>query len=263
MPLDYVGLQFAGTTRRACVRELCGADEEAVADSFTPSAIHLVDRLLVDRDGCLAPGASESLTAFDRDRLLAAVYRRGFTDRIESTVACTACGDRFDLNFSLDQLIASLESQRSDGGAEADGYVHTTDGAVFRLPNGREECLAATLPQQEARGLLRKAIVSDSSRPVSAAELDSLLERAAPLLDLDMDAMCPECARNQRVRFSMQTYLLESLLKERRRLVSDIHRVARAYGWSRREILELPRSERRQHVELIEAEAPPRRRISL
>lgn len=265
MALDYVALQFAGTTRRACVRELRGFDEEAVADTSTGSAIRMLDRLLVEAAGCLPPGAGDTLTGFDRDRVLLAIYRRAYGNRIESTIECLGCRSRFDLHFSLTDLHAAVDSQRVEAALDftPDGFCHLPDGLVFRLPTGREECDAAALPSGEAHAALIGKVVVSSSRPVTAPELDELLARAAPLLDLDLDATCPECHRTQKVHFSLQAYLLESLLKERRRLVSDLHRLATVYGWSRRDILELPRGDRRVHVELIESERSPRRRPHL
>ena len=259
MTLDYVAVRFANQGR-ACLRELNGLDETAVFDSFTPTAIRLLDRLLVKDEGCVLPGESASLTAFDRDRLLAAVYRRAFADRINSTTTCRTCAERFDLDFSLTELAATLESQRTRVDAEwADGYFSTKDGAVFRLPTGREECEAALTPRKP--GALAAALIAPESRPLTADELDALLDHVAPLLDLCLDAHCPECGHEQQVGFSVQSYLLESLLGGRRRLVVDVHRIAVAYGWTRQEILALPRTIRKQHVELIDAERPGRQRI--
>jgi hypothetical protein len=108
--------------------------------------------------------------------------------------------------------------------------------------------------------LLAAALVAPASRPIPVEELDDLLSRVAPLLDLSLDASCPDCGHSQKIRFSVQSYLLASLVNERRRLVADVHRLAAAYGWSRQDILELPRAMRRQHVELIEGDSPRRRR---
>jgi hypothetical protein len=263
MAHDYVALRFAGVAGQAYLRELCGFDEAAVDDSFTPTAIRMLDRLLVDREACLPPGQSGRLSAFDRDRVLAAVYRRAFADRIDSTITCAACDNRFDLNFSLTALDAALDTGRAAAAYDirSDGYVQTPDGAVFRLPNGREECVAAALPRARAHASIGAAVIDPSSRPVPAEELEELFERVAPLLDLPLDAACPECAHAQQVRFSVQSYLLESLVNERRRLIAEVHRLAVAYGWSHHEILELPRTARRQHVELIEAESARRQGV--
>src|SRR2546425_195739 len=73
-------------------------------------------------------------------------------------------------------------------------------------------------------------------------------------------ARCPECGRAQAVRFDIQSFLLGSLLADRAPLFGDVHRLARAYGWSRESILALARHERRAYAAFVDAEKPPRRR---
>ena len=82
-------LRFAKDFRWALIRELKGTDEASVADTSTPSAIALIDRLLrPGPDPCLNRGETASLTAFDRDRVLAAVLKQILGPRVESTVSC-------------------------------------------------------------------------------------------------------------------------------------------------------------------------------
>src|SRR5205085_6196451 len=98
-----LALEFTPAARTACLRGLCGADEEAVEGGGTAAAIALLDRLLVDAPGvepdlALKPGRALDLAAPDRDRLLAAVYRETFGPRVESTLVCDRCGADFDMN---------------------------------------------------------------------------------------------------------------------------------------------------------------------
>jgi hypothetical protein len=81
-----------------------------------------------------------------------------------------------------------------------------------------------------------------------------LLDDVAPLLDLELSARCVECGYVQTVHFDIQTYLLGAIISERRRLLNEINRIARAYAWSLEEILSLRRTDRRYLVELIENE---------
>ena len=90
--------------------------------------------------------------------------------------------------------------------------------------------------------------------PEGVDEFEELLERIAPLIDLELLATCPECHHTHKVQFDIQTYLLGALVTERRRLLADINCIANAYSWSLDEILSLTRSDRRHLVELIETE---------
>jgi hypothetical protein len=80
------------------------------------------------------------------------------------------------------------------------------------------------------------------------------LERIAPLLDVELDATCPECGHVHAVRFDVQRFFLGRLVAERAQRAAEIHRLARGYGWSLSEILSLPRARRRDYVELVERE---------
>jgi hypothetical protein len=90
--------------------------------------------------------------------------------------------------------------------------------------------------------------------PEGGVAFEQLLEQVAPLLDLELIAPCAECGHVHTIQFDIQTYVLGAIVAERRRLLSEINRIARAYSWSLDEILSLRRSDRRQFVELIENE---------
>ena len=77
---------------------------------------------------------------------------------------------------------------------------------------------------------------------------------------------CPQCGAPQKVHFDMQRYLLHTLNDERGFLHREVHIIATTYGWSRAEILDLPREDRRVYVRLIIADreaAQDQRRVPL
>jgi hypothetical protein len=229
--LDRVALPCAGRT--AGVRELTGEEERAAVDATTASALALLDRVLEP-----GSGAAADLTAADRDRLLLAIQRRTFGDRVDATVSCRACRAPFDLDFTLGGLEAALEPGEPVAG--------------LRLPTGADELAVADLAPERARAaLLDRCVLDDALAP----ELDALLARAAPLADLELDAECPECGEAQPVHFDIQSFLMGSLMAERPRLLADVHCLALTYRWSPEDILALPRGERRALVELIDLEA--------
>ncbi len=72
------------------------------------------------------------------------------------------------------------------------------------------------------------------------------------MLDLEVDAPCPECGHANTLHFGIQQMLLGALTGERPRLLGEVHVLARAYGWGLGDILGLPRVDRRAFVGLIE-----------
>lgn len=243
--------------RWACLRELCGRDETDLAGEEDLVAVELLDRLLVERPGTtVGPGSAAALAISDRDRLLAAVYARHFADRIEGSQRCASCGAPFEVSFSLAALLESLEPELA---CDDDGAFRLPDGRRFRLPTtlDHRRCIGLA-PEAAALELLRGCLLDGAPADAGDAEvIEAAMERAGPMLDLDVDASCPSCAHAQVVRFDIVRHLAGVMASERRWLVREIHCLAKAYGWSLGEILSLPRRERRAFVKLNEPSSLP------
>lgn len=255
--MNYIALGTALDAKRACLRELCGLDEQSVTGIDTRTAIQLLGRLLVaESDADLQPCQAVDLTVADRDVLLAAVYERTYGSMIESTLECSSCSASFVLDFSLPDLVAKVYQAREQVGVsrQADGTYLLPNGCCFRLPTARDEMdvLGMSIAEVDKALLSRCLIEGDVQTHRHAVE--QAMEQLAPAVDLDLDACCPECDALQAIRFNLQSYLLEALLQDRARLAREVHRLATAYGWSLNEILSLTRMQRRTHVKLIEAE---------
>jgi hypothetical protein len=259
MSVDYVALGLGAGGAWAGLREICGYDEDSVSSTETMTAIQLLDRLLVNGPGThIDPGSAVNLTASDRDRLLASVYMRTYGPCIESTVRCEHCGDPFDLDFSLHELVDGLRDMDRTAAVEKEpaGVFKLPDGRRFRLPTGEDEYAVWHLPPDKAESELLARCVVEGDPTVEPEAVQAAMREVGPVLDLDLDARCPECGEIQIVHFDIQSYLLTALKSERKQLSQEVHRLATAYGWSLPDILGLARSQRRTYVALIEAEAP-------
>lgn len=227
------------------VRELKGADEQAVAGTDAYQARCLVDRLLVDAPGvAYGTGRAAALTVAERDRVLAQVYGRAFGDRVAASASCPACGARYDLEFSMGQLVASVQAEPPPRS------FRLADGTQGRVPTGEDEAAVSHLEGAAAAAALLARCVPDG--PHDEAEVSQALEDAAPVLDFELDGVCPECGAATAVPFNVQRWLLGALLAERTRLLEEVHILAQAYGWGFAEIMSLTRSQRRGLVALAE-----------
>jgi hypothetical protein len=247
-----VALEFRPGGGWVALRELRGCDEDSVEETNTEAAIALLDRLLCDSPGAaLQPGEAARLTAPDRDRLLADIHRRNIADRIESTLVCSACKAPLDVDFTLTALLESLDRGCARPG---DGIYRLADGRAFRLPTGVDELASAWAAPEQAPAVLARACVVEGDPERDPDALAAAMQDTAPLLDLDLDATCTECNAVQSVHFDLQHYMLSRILADRFARALEVHRLARAYGWSLHEILNLPRSQRRIYVELVDRE---------
>jgi hypothetical protein len=234
--------------RRAFLRALTGTDEIAAEAGATV----LLDRLLVDGSQAIRPGEAAHLAVADRDRLLAALHRDVFGDRIEADAPCRDCGRPFAMGFSLTALVDGQRTPHPQGvdGPDDTGHYHLGE-LTFRLPSCEDLEGVADLPAGRRRAALLARCIEGSGRD---DEIEAAMAALGPTLDTDVDTACPHCANPQKVRFAIDRYLLGSLANERRFLLHETHRSARAYGWSHHEIMTLPRRDRQEYVRLIDAE---------
>ena len=244
--------------RRVYLRELAGRDE--LADS---TAVELIDALLIDRPGAARrPGDAARLTLSEADRVLAALYRGLYGDRVECYLNCPACRASYEMSFDLrdmwdavtetsaadEELLAALEGPDRDG-------VYRLGGCRFRLPTGEDVAAVSGLGPEASAAALRARCVLAEDPALAEETLDRAMSLAGPVLDTDLDGVCPECGAGQSVPFRLEEFLFAALRRESALLTREVHELARAYRWSRREILEMTRRERRQHAGLLLAEA--------
>lgn len=250
--------------RWARLRELRGADELWAAErraSGSLAAVELLDRLLVAAPATtIGPGRARELAVGDRDRLLAATYRHTFGAAIESTTNCSACGEGFDLAFDLGDLLPPPRVGHHE--LDEDGHLHLGDGRRVRLPALDDELALRDLRGEAATTCLCRRLVVEGDPEVDPAAVLRAVEEASPIAERELVAACPECGARQTIRFVLQSFLLAALAREGEWLTREVHRLAVTYHWPLGEILDLPRSQRRRFVALIEREASARRRVS-
>jgi hypothetical protein len=254
-----VGLRSSAIrAKRARLREPCAWDE-LLAENAGPGQItELIANLLVcGTPGWLSREEVGSLSLSDRDRIVAALHRHCFGDRLESIVTCCACQEPFEIGLSLAELVDSVGNSAAAAGIEApngDGYYVLASGARFRLPTIEDELAITTLPVNEAAGALLARCSASVDHEGEGAALEGAMESLAPLVDVDIPVACAHCAAEQPVHFEMVSFFLSTLARERPILLREIHRIASAYHWSSHEIMALPRSLRRAHVALVEVD---------
>jgi hypothetical protein len=228
--------------------ELTGGDEMAVDGVDTRAAVALLARLLT----ATPPVAAAALSACDRDALLAALHRQCWGDRIVSTITCRACGAKYDLSFELSAVQRHLASDAPVWLARG-GVLTSADGRSLTVPDASDEISAV---ERGVSGAVERLAERAGAEADGIAEAAAALESAAPIVDLELDATCPECGGGQNAHFDLQSFVLQRLLNERGVLFADVHLLATTYGWSLGEILALTRHTRRSFVEIASSAQP-------
>jgi hypothetical protein len=86
--------------------------------------------------------------------------------------------------------------------------------------------------------------------------LESLGERLAqadPLAEIQIHLRCPQCGAEQNEVFDVVTFMWAQIDARARRLIAEVHTLAREYGWSEREVLDLSEVRRALYLELAQS----------
>lgn len=247
--------------QRVYLREVRGTDELMDLGNLA-RLVALIDGLMVDAMGrTIAAGASSDLTVAQLDRVFAALYGHLFGDLIESHVACPACRNRSELSFSLNEFRRSVDQEAADelqavdrlSGPDDDGVFSLGDGTRFRLPTYGD--VSKALDTEAPEPLRERCLIAsgEASNPETVERAMALLD---PPLETQIEVTCVACGKDHGVGFEIAAFLAAALRRERAIVIREIHSLARAYAWSRAEIIDMPRSLRREHVALVLAEAP-------
>ncbi|MCU1350521.1 MAG: hypothetical protein JWO56_3551 [Acidobacteria bacterium] len=195
-----------------------------------------------------------ALPVGERDDRLLALRIATFGRELTGVADCPRCGTLCET--TLDASALRLESGDSVVEVEHDGWR-----VRARLPNSEDVALAAgeTDPGRARHLLLARCIVDrspDTQPPdeVAAAleeALEQEMERADPRGDIALVLSCPQCSATWSAAFDIGGFLWTEIGAAARRLVDEVDVLARAYGWSERDILQLPAGRRHAYIEKI------------
>jgi hypothetical protein len=196
------------------------------------------------------------LTLTDLDTLLLLLRRSMFGDlvRAEARCASAGCDARMDVSFGITDY---LESQKPETPRGVERLQD--DPAWFRFIRGstdrrfRPPTVGDVLSVDEERSpeeaLFRRCVVP--AKPITGRErrrIERALSEIAPILESEIDGVCPECGSTVKMAFSPRSFVLQELRGHAAFVMDEVHLLAMAYHWTESEILSLPRPRRRAYA---------------
>lgn len=188
-----------------------------------------------------------ALPIAERDAKLFDVTETIFGAQLALSATCTLCGAETELTFSVSDVKTLDTPERSARVLHYDGKDYP-----YRMPNSRDMATALSAPDPQ-RTLLLSLLDLAEADDALIAEFDAVLEEQSGLEALSLGFNCAECEASQSAPFDILDYLWSRIAAEARRLLWDIHLLARSYGWTSREILSLSRLRRAEHVAMVSA----------
>ena len=221
---------------------------------------HPIDRALTVLSAALPDVGRSELAAMNvgrRDGHLMDVREANFGRRVSGVAECPQCGELLQWDLYLDDL----RSTPNDHGEGTNRLVVEGHELLYRLPDSTD-LAAVALGGNGAHGrdtLLHRCVLGATKEGVRvevgslpeevvsglAAEMEANDPQAETLLDFE----CPECGLRWQALFDVMTFLWTELQARARNLLNDVHDLARAYGWSEKDILGMSAVRRRYYLE--------------
>jgi hypothetical protein len=218
---------------------------------------HAIDRaLLLFAAACpeLDSDRLADLSLGQRNAALVRLRQCTFGSEIPAYVDCPSCGERMELAIQLDTFLPRQKEAFTDGQFEADGFR-------FRLPTSRD--LAALLDHADAESaaahLLERCCLARPNNALAPSlhdlleNIETKLEALDPSANIELSLVCASCHHAWAAPFDIASLLWDEVEARARALLAAVHALARAYGWSEREVLALGEQRRSTYLDMVMA----------
>lgn len=211
------------------VRELTGADEEALFDRTEPSGARRVSaflaRAIESVEGMTGPidiGFVEALHLGDRDYLLLRLRQLDLGDSVHQVMRCAGCAAKVDVDLMISELpVRRLAEPQQVCAVSLGGHA-----LQVRLPTGADqhavEALALANPAAANTRLFARLVQdADGTGPPTEetvrawpaalrSGLSAWLQSQLPGPDLYLDLACPHCHADMSCAFDLHGFFLPS-----------------------------------------------------
>lgn len=209
-------------------------------------------------DPPLAFPDAAGLAIGQRNSRMLQLRQRWTDEELEVTAQCPDCETQ--LEFTVDP-VRLIEAAPADPPRPAITIGDTT--IHWRAVTSRDLSAAGREPDAEQAGtfLLRRCILEVTQRGVARADhepsdaeraaLAEAIEAADPLCEVRFDLACAACGARVTAGLSVTETVWSELDRTARSLVSEVHQLATAYGWTEAECLALSPARRATYLEWV------------
>lgn len=210
----------------------------------TGQCLHPLDRAVLLACAAL-PGRTRDevadLPIGARDAAILRLRRVTIEDRLGARADCLACGETCEVWISIQSL---LEHEATTG---------VSDTEKARLPTSRD--LAAILLSDTPAPDHALAARCLGKQPGAAlddaavADLSDWVARHDPLSEIRLALVCHACSHNWEETLDPPSFFWREIEVRAWRVFNEVDCLARAYGWSQRDVLSLSEARRAAYLE--------------
>jgi len=205
------------------------------------------------------PAALAELCVGERDALLLRLREELFGRQITGLAQCGGCGERLEVSFDTSDLHAP-EGSNADPSLTVSSQGYTVE---FRLPNSGDLLMLGGVEDvpQKLKQLLDRIVLSAdcAGSPIRAEdlpeqvilEIESRMQESDPRSEVMLQMHCASCGREWSQVFDVGDFLWHEVDAWALRLLREVDRLARAYGWREADILAMTALRRHAYLEMI------------
>ncbi|MEV3993817.1 hypothetical protein AB0J57_33545 [Streptomyces sp. NPDC049837] len=211
--------------------------------------------------GALADGPEPAVPVADRtlgdlNALLLDLRESCFGTALLCATDCPRCEERLDVTVTTHELRA-LRPTDTARDRQPTGTLHADGRQVaYRALTGGD-LLAVDPAAPDARRTLLARCVVDTEPAAADGPGDEVLEAVAerlaaldPGADTAVPLTCPYCHHTWSAAFDLAGYLWTEVEAYARRLLHEVHLLARVYGWTEADVLGVSPARRQYYLEV-------------
>lgn len=224
---------------------------------------HPVDRALSILALALPQAPRDELLALSvgqRDAHLLAVREGTFGSQLAGFAECLTCQEHLEFMLDTADIRVAPDSESGDRVQQV-----TIAGCElhFRLPNSRDlAAIAHCRDVATARNLLVQRCVLQASQDGGVVTVAALPEtvinelaehmvQCDPQAEVQLNLSCPTCGQHWPVVFDIVSFFWSEICVQAKRLLREVHTLARAYGWRETDILSMSAARRQLYLEMV------------
>ena len=224
---------------------------------------HPVDRaLLILSFACPDKSLEQliSLTVGQRDAHLLKVRELTLGSELNGSASCPHCQERLEFDFQVADILMVDLNQIVE-----QEYSLTAEGfdLRFRLPNSQDlASIVGCQDSQKANSLLiqrcllqascdNQSLVYQELPPTAIAKLTEQMAEYDPQAEIQLALNCPACEYSWSAWFDIVDFFWTELSAQAKRLLQEVHLLARFYGWREADILSMSAVRRQSYLEMV------------
>jgi hypothetical protein len=214
------------------------------------AGLHPLDRALVLLEAATPGNRSDPVADWplgSRNSALAEFRCALFGPAMQGWVSCPHCAEKLDFQLDARTFIGLPHREQV-----------TSHGHTFRLPTSRDLAAVADESDSDAaavRLLERCCLDPDDTQVWSEADVDEIGEELAAadgMAEMRLAFSCANCRRDWQEILDIVQFIWTEINATAQRYLHDVDALARAYGWTEQEILDLSDARRSFYLGMVQ-----------